>query len=141
MATATLSPQFPLAPYKSLSNDELSARIDNLRGELGKQLLVLGQHHQQDAVSSHADMTGERGFQRRSRATQSHIDRCGRKIEHRADLFAREILVVPQHDARCGRLIQRSDRFIDQPRGVLALKLIGIIHAAVRIERFIAHEF
>ncbi len=80
MSTATLSPQFPLAPYKSLSNEELSRRIDKLRGELGKKLLILGHHYQQDEVIAHADLTGDSYQLSQMAASQSecrHIVFCG----------------------------------------------------------------
>jgi quinolinate synthase len=59
MSLVTLQPNFPLAPYKSLSNDELSARIDEIRRQLGKRLLILGHHYQQDEVIAHADLSGD----------------------------------------------------------------------------------
>lgn len=48
-----------LKPYKSLSNDELSARIEAVRRELGSRLLILGHHYQQDEVIAHADLRGD----------------------------------------------------------------------------------
>jgi quinolinate synthase len=48
-----------LKPYKSLSNDELSARIEAVRQQLGSQLLILGHHYQQDEVIAHADLSGD----------------------------------------------------------------------------------
>ncbi len=59
MSTATLSPQFPLAPYKSLANEELAARIDDVRREFGRKLLILGHHYQQDEVIAHTDLGGD----------------------------------------------------------------------------------
>ncbi|MCA9248687.1 MAG: quinolinate synthase NadA [Planctomycetales bacterium] len=53
------SPKFELAPYKSLSNDELVARIDAVRGVLGSKLLILGHHYQQDEVVARADLRGD----------------------------------------------------------------------------------
>src|SRR5688572_23185881 len=46
-------------PYKSLSNDELTARIEALRQELGPRLLILGHHYQQDEVIAHSDLRGD----------------------------------------------------------------------------------
>ena len=48
-----------LAPYKSLSNEELSSRITQARKRLGESLLILGHHYQQDEVIAHADLTGD----------------------------------------------------------------------------------
>ncbi|HTN77294.1 MAG TPA: quinolinate synthase NadA, partial [Pirellulaceae bacterium] len=59
MSLAVLGPKFPLAPYKSLSNEELAARIATLRQQLGKKLLILGHHYQQDEVIAHADLSGD----------------------------------------------------------------------------------
>ena len=51
--------KLPLSDYKSLSNAELSARIDAGRKKLGKRLLILGHHYQQDEVIEHADLRGD----------------------------------------------------------------------------------
>jgi quinolinate synthase len=58
--TATAPPPaFALQPYKSLSNEELAARIQKVRSELGPRLLILGHHYQQDEVIALADLTGD----------------------------------------------------------------------------------
>jgi quinolinate synthase len=59
--TATLiqQPLYELKPYKSLSNEELSARIDAVRAQLGSKLLILGHHYQQDEVIAHCDLRGD----------------------------------------------------------------------------------
>ena len=60
MSTATRhNTHSELAPYKSLSNEELSRRIEAVRSELGPKLLILGHHYQQDEVIAHADLTGD----------------------------------------------------------------------------------
>ena len=43
-------PAYELQPYKSLENDELTARIQAIRKRLEPQLLILGHHYQQDEV-------------------------------------------------------------------------------------------
>jgi quinolinate synthase len=48
-----------LKPYKSLSNEELSARIEVVRKEFGPKLLILGHHYQQDEVIEHSDLRGD----------------------------------------------------------------------------------
>lgn len=48
-----------LAPYKSLEADELNARINAVRKQLGDSLLILGHHYQQDEVIAHADLRGD----------------------------------------------------------------------------------
>jgi quinolinate synthase len=60
MSTAIAEPQkFELKPYKSLSNEELSRRIEAVRRDLGPKLLILGHHYQQDEVIAHADLRGD----------------------------------------------------------------------------------
>jgi quinolinate synthase len=48
-----------LKPYKSLPNEELSARIEAVRKEFGPKLLILGHHYQQDEVIAHSDLRGD----------------------------------------------------------------------------------
>jgi quinolinate synthase len=50
---------FRLQPYKSLENAELIARIQRVRDELGKKLLILGHHYQQDEVIALSDLRGD----------------------------------------------------------------------------------
>src|SRR5262245_4137796 len=52
-------PPRELKPYKSLANDELSARIEAVRKEFGSRLLILGHHYQQDEVIAHSDLRGD----------------------------------------------------------------------------------
>src|SRR6187401_1211818 len=53
------APLSELKPYKSLSNEELSARIEAVRQTLGPKLLILGHHYQQDEVIAHSDLRGD----------------------------------------------------------------------------------
>ncbi len=53
------APPHELKPYKSLSNEELSARIEAVRREMGPKLLILGHHYQQDEVIAHSDLRGD----------------------------------------------------------------------------------
>src|SRR5262245_51565859 len=53
------APPHELKPYTSLSNEELSARIEAVRGDMGPRLLILGHHYQQDEVIAHADLRGD----------------------------------------------------------------------------------
>ena len=63
MAIAPILPsspgKLPLSDYKPLSNEELSAKIAAGREQLGKELLILGHHYQQDEVIEHADLRGD----------------------------------------------------------------------------------
>ena len=45
--------------YTQLSEPELRIRIDTARQELGKKLVILGHHYQQDAIIDYADFTGD----------------------------------------------------------------------------------
>src|SRR5262245_25111504 len=53
------APLHELKPYKSLSNEDLSARIEAVRREFGPKLLILGHHYQQDEVITHSDLRGD----------------------------------------------------------------------------------
>jgi quinolinate synthase len=50
---------YPLAPYKSLDNATLQARIAAVRAAMGPQLLILGHHYQQDEVIAMSDLRGD----------------------------------------------------------------------------------
>jgi quinolinate synthase len=50
---------FSLQPYKSLENEELAARIQKVRSAMGKRLLILGHHYQQDEVIALSDLRGD----------------------------------------------------------------------------------
>jgi quinolinate synthase len=49
----------PFPPYRELGNETLHERIKTAKGELGKSLLILGHHYQQDEVIEHADLNGD----------------------------------------------------------------------------------
>ncbi len=53
------SAQLDLAPYKSLENSHLSDQIEAIREQMGKRLLILGHHYQQDEVIAHSDLRGD----------------------------------------------------------------------------------
>ncbi len=52
-------PHRELKPYKSLADEELSARIEAVRKQFGPKLLILGHHYQQDEVIRHSDLRGD----------------------------------------------------------------------------------
>lgn len=56
---AVRQPLEGVKPYKSLPNDELTARIQAVRAHLGPRLLILGHHYQQDEVIALADLRGD----------------------------------------------------------------------------------
>ncbi len=49
----------PLAPYRTVGEPELRERIESVREEFGKRLLILGHHYQQDDVIAHTDLRGD----------------------------------------------------------------------------------
>ncbi len=58
--TAVVTPEpFDLKSYKSLSNEDLAARIRAVKEKLGDELLILGHHYQQDEVVAFADLRGD----------------------------------------------------------------------------------
>lgn len=48
-----------LKPYKSLNNETLAARIRAVKASMGKRLLILGHHYQQDEVIALSDLQGD----------------------------------------------------------------------------------
>ncbi len=49
----------PFPPYRELGNEALHERIKVAKQALGKSLLILGHHYQQDDVIEHADLNGD----------------------------------------------------------------------------------
>ena len=49
----------PFTPYRELGNETLRKRIQLAKSKLGKSLLILGHHYQQDEVIEHADLIGD----------------------------------------------------------------------------------
>jgi quinolinate synthase len=58
-SAATVEATYPLKPYRSLDNETLTARIQAVRAEMGRRLLILGHHYQQDEVIALADLRGD----------------------------------------------------------------------------------
>ena len=62
MDTATLTPPPSAAPfpaYRPLDDTLLSERIAGVRRRMGRRLVILGHHYQQDGVIAHADLQGD----------------------------------------------------------------------------------
>lgn len=49
----------PIEAYTNIGQPELGERIDALRRELGKELVILGHHYQRDDVICHSDLRGD----------------------------------------------------------------------------------
>lgn len=91
-------------PYKSLSNDELQARIQAVREELGPRLLILGHHYQQDEVIELADLRGD-SYQLSQMASDSSecemIAFCGvHFMAETADILANRPDKLAERDGR-----------------------------------------
>ena len=69
-----------ISEYELMSNDELDARIDAVRKQMGDRLLILGHHYQRSEVIKHVDITGD-SFALSQKASQSrscdYIVFCG----------------------------------------------------------------
>ena len=52
-------PAHELQPYKELTSDILTERIQQVRAAMGRRLLILGHHYQQDEVIALADLRGD----------------------------------------------------------------------------------
>jgi quinolinate synthase len=59
MLDKTASPAYDFAAYKSLENDLLTKRIQQVRNAMGRRLLILGHHYQQDEVIALSDLRGD----------------------------------------------------------------------------------
>lgn len=101
---AETSAKHPLAPYKSLSDDELRTRIEAVRKQLGEELLILGHHYQQDEVIEHTDLRGD-SYQLSEMASKSQNCRtivfCGvHFMAETADILANRPDRVESRDGR-----------------------------------------
>lgn len=101
------TPQPPLEgvkPYKSLSNDELRARIQAVRDQLGPKLLILGHHYQQDEVIELSDLRGDSYLLSQMAADSSDcqmIAFCGvHFMAETADILANRPEKLAQRDGR-----------------------------------------
>lgn len=53
------SSRLELAAYRALDNETLAERINRVRAEMGRKLLILGHHYQQDEVIALSDLRGD----------------------------------------------------------------------------------
>ena len=56
---ASASPAYEFAPYQELGSEVLIQRIGRVRREMGRRLLILGHHYQQDEVIELSDLRGD----------------------------------------------------------------------------------
>lgn len=59
MSAHVLEETHPFAPYRRLPPEELVARIQRVKAEMGERLLILGHHYQRDEVVELADLRGD----------------------------------------------------------------------------------
>ena len=100
--------QSPLPPrYTQLSDDELCAGIRRFRQQLGRRLVILGHHYQQDEVIQFADFTGDSLKLSQLAAEQSDADYivfCGvHFMAESADILTSEKqqVILPDLSAGC----------------------------------------
>lgn len=93
---------FPFEPYRELDSAELAERIQAVRSQMGKELLILGHHYQQDEVIALADLRGD-SYQLSKLAAQSrdcrYIVFCGvHFMAETADIVANRPEVLAGRD-------------------------------------------
>ena len=52
-------PAYDFSTYKSLENETLTKRIQQVRDSMGPRLLILGHHYQQDEIIALSDLRGD----------------------------------------------------------------------------------
>ncbi|HZZ45031.1 MAG TPA: quinolinate synthase NadA [Tepidisphaeraceae bacterium] len=93
--------------YTQLSEGELRVRIESAKERLGKKLLILGHHYQQDAIIDYADFTGDSFELSRKAADQKGIEYvvfCGvHFMAESADILTEEgvRVILPDLGAGC----------------------------------------
>ncbi|GAA4429961.1 quinolinate synthase NadA [Bremerella cremea] len=103
MSTVSLG-SFDFAPYRSLSNEELTQRIQKVRDEMGSRLLILGHHYQQDEVIELSDLRGD-SYQLSKMAAESsdcrYIVFCGvHFMAETADILANRPEKISERDGQ-----------------------------------------
>ena len=100
------APKYDLADYKSLGDQELTARIQAVRQQYGQQLLILGHHYQQDQVIALSDLRGDSYQLSKMAASNSQcrsIVFCGVHFmaETASILSPQKTVLLPRLDAGC----------------------------------------
>lgn len=57
--TLDVTPALPLEPYQAMDDGTLTERVQAVRAAMGRRLLILGHHYQQDAVIALSDLQGD----------------------------------------------------------------------------------
>ncbi len=109
MPTTTPEPALAaaLGDYRSLDDARLSERIEAVRERMGRRLVILGHHYQQDGVIAHADLRGDSYQLSRSAAEREDCEAivfCGvHFMAETADILANR---PEQVAARGGRRVK-----------------------------------
>ncbi len=59
MSAVLETTELAIENYLTMSDEELSTRIEAARKELGENVVILGHHYQRTDVVKHADLTGD----------------------------------------------------------------------------------
>ena len=107
MSSTAASPvPAPFTDYRPLPDGELAARIEGVRRRMGRRLVILGHHYQQDGVIAHADFQGDSYQLSRSAAERDDCEAivfCGvHFMAETADILANR---PEQVAARSGRRV------------------------------------
>ena len=106
MMSVTLETPQLLEDYLVMPIEEIDARIDAAREELGNRVVILGHHYQRDDVIRHADLTGD-SYQLSVMASQTeaeYIVFCGvHFMAESADILGKDHqhVILPDLGAGC----------------------------------------
>ncbi len=104
--SAVLEHVRPLEDFLVMPDAEIAERIEAIRAELGKRVVVLGHHYQRDDVIKHADLTGD-SYQLSVMASQTkaeYIVFCGvHFMAESADILGKpeQRVILPDLGAGC----------------------------------------
>jgi len=100
----TAEPGLQFAPYRVLEAEELVARVQAVRKQMGKRLLILGHHYQRDEVIALSDLRGDSyqlSAQAAARTDCEAIVFCGvHFMAETADILANRPERLAQRDGR-----------------------------------------
>ncbi|MHC4403406.1 MAG: quinolinate synthase NadA [Planctomycetota bacterium] len=104
LAKSIAAAAFDLDPYNSLDSDALTERIRAVRTEMGRRLLILGHHYQQDEVIALSDLRGD-SYQLSRLAADNRDCRaivfCGvHFMAETADILANRAQCLAERDGR-----------------------------------------
>jgi quinolinate synthase len=104
--SAVLETVRPLEDYLVMPEEEIAARIEEARRELGEKVVILGHHYQREDVIRHADLTGD-SYQLSVMASKTDADFivfCGvHFMAESADILGKpqQRVILPDMGAGC----------------------------------------